>query len=156
MNRLLLLFTVLLVLAGCGETLALKNSDTSSNSSVVDRDDYTFTLYVNDVKDNNESLVKAELSYDGNEESVDIQHAGEIFSLQLLDEENAVVFYTAPTDNADLTTLTKEQDVLADLSVNLSDLPSPGQYTVVVVADFADIATDKSYDIENSISFEVE
>lgn len=154
MHRLLIILLVTTYLFGCNSTSDLK-ADSSTRENAVDVGDYTFSLALNDSSDSN-SLISAELYYEGTEESVDIQHSSEILFYEIFDQDNNVVYSEFPTDAAAQTTLNNGESSLTDLHVSLSDLPAAGEYRVVAVASFTDLSTNKEYEIENTLSFELE
>lgn len=157
MHRLLIILLVTTFLFGCSSPSERKLSiaDSSTRENAVDVGDYTFSLVLNDSSERN-SLVSAELHYEGTEESVDIQHSSEILSYEVFDDDQQLIYSEYPTDAADQTTLNSGESTLKDLNVSLSDLPVPGEYTVVAVANFTDLSTNKEYEIENTLSFELE
>lgn len=156
MNRFLMSLLALFVLSGCGSSSDLKVSsvDLSDESNSVKSDDYTFTLTVNDNSESN-SLLTAELRYEGAEEQVKLQHSTEIVSYEVFDQNNEVIHAEFPTDASNQTTLSTGDNTFTKLHVSLSDLPSAGEYTVIAVAKFTDASSNKKYKMENTISFKI-
>ena len=154
MHRLLSILLVTVLLFGCSSSSDLKvsPSNPASGSNSLSSGDYTFTLTLNDNSESS-SLLTAELRYDGAEEEVVIQHSSEILYYEVFDENGNVMYAEFPTDEANQTTIRSGESILAELDVSLSDLRSPGEYTVLAVAEFSDT---KKYEIENTLKFKVE
>ncbi|XKH49939.1 hypothetical protein LG275_09930 [Chryseomicrobium palamuruense] len=155
MKQIILGLIIIGILSGCGTQLSLTDSNSFSDSSSVLQGDYTFTLTVIEDKDS-DSIISAELGYEGEEENVLLRHANEIYSYEVLDEDKRIIFSNQPTEESNETILRNGENLDSDLNLSLSDLPSPGKYKVIVIANFTDTITTEVNIIENTISFEVE
>lgn len=153
MHRLLIILSVTLILVGCGSASNLGIPSPGTNA--VQSGDYIFMLTVNDTS-KSKFLLSAELRYEGVEEQVEIFHSTEIVSYEIFDQDNNVIYSEFPTDAAAQTTLIRGEGAPSQMNATLSDLPDAGEYRVVAVAKFTDAVSNKKYEMENTISFEVE
>lgn len=153
MHRLLIILSVTLILFGCGSASNLEIRSPGTNA--VQSGDYIFMLTVNDTS-KSKFLLSAELRYEGAEEQVEIFHSTEIVSYEIFDQDNNVIYSEFPTDAAAQTTLIRGEGAPSQMNATLSDLPDAGEYTVVATAKFTDSVSNKKYEMENTISFEVE
>jgi len=158
MHRFWISLLVVAVLYGCGSTS--NPNDSSSNISThynsVESDNYTFTLTVDGTSETN-SIFTAELSYEGEEANVLLEHNNNIISTyEVLNKDNQVIYSTFTTQESAVTTLSKGESVTIELNISVEKLSSKGEYTLIAVASFTDTSTNKDYELENIISFEVE